>query len=305
MNRLLVIGIVFLLSVNMYGQINEKDSTVQVVAYWSKLDQQSYNVSYEKIKIKSSDTISKELMKYEVDVKVIDATENSYTTEWFYKNFTIDTDNELVKKLTSLSNDMSVIIKTDELGSFVEIVNWKDVKEYLTKVTKELEKELKDIPNYKKIIEKVMNVYATKESIEANAIKDAIQFYSFHGVKYKLNEEINIKLEVANNFGGKPFETDVTYSLDEINSEAGNSIIRMKQVVNSEQLTDATYNYLKKIGTFGTNIPDRKDFPFLTNETFTASRIHGETGWIIYSIETKKIRAEETTNIEERIITIK
>lgn len=305
MNRLLVIGIVFLLSVNMYGQINEKDSTVQVVAYWSKLDQQSYNVSYEKIKIKSSDTISKELMKYEVDVKVIDATENSYTTEWFYKNFTIDTDNELVKKLTSLSDDMSVIIKTDELGSFVEIVNWKDVKEYLTKVTKELEKELKDIPNYKKIIEKVMNVYATKESIEANAIKDAIQFYSFHGVKYKLNEEINIKLEVANNFGGKPFETDVTYSLDEINSEAGNSIIRMKQVVNSEQLTDATYNYLKKTGTFGTNIPDRKDFPFLTNETFTASRIHGETGWIIYSIETKKIRAEETSNIEERIITIK
>lgn len=305
MNRLLVIGIVFLLSVNMYGQINEKDSTVQVVAYWSKLDQQSYNVSYEKVKIKSSDTISKELMKYEVDVKVIDATENSYTTEWFYKNFTIDTDNELVKKLTSLSDDMSVIIKTDELGSFVEIVNWKDVKEYLTKVTKELEKELKDIPNYKKIIEKVMNVYATKESIEANAIKDAIQFYSFHGVKYKLNEEINIKLEVANNFGGKPFETDVTYSLDEINSEAGNSIIRMKQVVNSEQLTDATYNYLKKTGTFGTNIPDRKDFPFLTNETFTASRIHGETGWIIYSIETKKIRAEETTNIEERIITIK
>ena len=150
MNRLLVIGIVFLLSVNMYGQINEKDSTVQVVAYWSKLDQQSYNVSYEKIKIKSSDTISKELMKYEVDVKIIDATENSYTTEWFYKNFTIDTDNELVKKLTSLSDDMSVIIKTDELGSFVEIVNWKDVKEYLTKVTKELEKELKDIPNYKK-----------------------------------------------------------------------------------------------------------------------------------------------------------
>ena len=79
----------------------------------------------------------------------------------------------------------------------------------------------------------------------------------------------------------------------------------MKQVVNSEQLTNETYNYLKKIGTFGKNIPDRKDFPSLTNETSTASRIHGETGWIIYSIETKEIKAEETTNIEERIIEIK
>ena len=56
---------------------------------------------------------------------------------------------------------------------------------------------------------------------------------------------------------------------------------------------------------FGKNIPERKDFPSLTNETYTASRIHGETGWIIYSIETKEVKAEETTNIEERIIEIK
>jgi hypothetical protein len=305
MNKLLVIGIIFLFSVNVFGQISEKDSTVQVVAYWSKLDKQSYNVSYEKLKIKSNDTVSKELMKYDVDVKVIDSTTHSYTTEWFYKNFTIDTDNELVKKLTSLSNDISVMIKTDEFGAFVEIVNWKDVRDYLTKVTEKLKEELKSVPNYKKIIENVMNVYSSKESIEANAIKDAVQFYSFHGVKYKLGEEINGTLEVANNFGGKPFETDVTYSLDEINSEDGNSIIRMKQIVNSEQLTNETYNYLKRTGTFGNNIPDRKDFPLLTNVTSTASRIHGETGWIIYSIETKEITAKETINIEKRIIEIK
>ena len=305
MNKLLTIGIIFLFSTSIFGQINIKDSTVQVVAYWSKLDKQSYNISYEKLKIKSNDTISREFMKYEVDVKVIDSTENSYTIEWFYKNFTIDTDNELVKKLTSISNEMSVIIKTDELGAFVEVINWKDVKDYLTEVTKKLENELKDIPNYKKIIANVMNVYSTKESIEANAVKDAIQFYSFHGVKYKLGEELEGKFEVANNFGGKPFETDVTFSLDEINSEEGNSIIRMKQTVNSKQLTDETYNYLKKIGTFGDNIPERKDFPSLTNETWTASRVHGETGWIIYSIETKEIKAEESTNIEERIIKLK
>jgi len=305
MNKLLTIGIIFLFSTSIFGQINIKDSTVQVVAYWSKLDKQSYNISYEKLKIKCNDTISREFMKYEVDVKVIDSTENSYTIEWFYKNFTIDTDNELVKKLTSISNEMSVIIKTDELGAFVEVINWKDVKDYLTEVTKKLENELKDIPNYKKIIANVMNVYSTKESIEANAVKDAIQFYSFHGVKYKLGEELEGKFEVANNFGGKPFETDVTFSLDEINSEEGNSIIRMKQTVNSKQLTDETYNYLKKIGTFGDNIPERKDFPSLTNETWTASRVHGETGWIIYSIETKEIKAEESTNIEERIIKLK
>jgi len=39
------------------------------------------------------------------------------------------------------------------------------------------------------------------------------------------------------------------------------------------------------------------------NETWSASRIH-ESGWVIYSIETKKVVAEGTTQINERIIEI-
>jgi len=305
MNKLLIFGTIFLLSSTLFGQISVKDSTVQVIGYWAKQETQSYDVSYEKFKIKNKDTISRELMKYEVDIKIIDSTENSYTIEWFYKNYSIDTENELVRKLTSIANDISVKIKTDEFGAFIEIVNWEEVRDYLTKVTENLKDELKDVPNFEKIIANVMSIYSTKESIEANAIKDAIQFYQFHGVKYKLGEELEGKLETANNYGEKPFETDVRFSLDEINEIDGNSILRSTQVINSEQLTDATYNYLEKTGTFGDKFPPRNEFPSLTNETNTASRIHGQSGWIIYSIETKEITAAETTNIEERIIELK
>jgi hypothetical protein len=305
MKKLLVFGIIFLISSNLFSQISIKDSTVQVIGYWSKYDKQSYDVTYEKYKVKNKDTISRELMKYEVDVKIIDSTANSYTIEWFYKNYSIDTENELVRKLTSIANDISVKIKTDEYGAFVEVIDWEEVRDYLEKVTEKLKVELKDVPNYKEIIANVMSIYSTKESVEANAIKDALQFYKFHGVKYKLGEELTGKLETSNNFGGKPFETDVQYSLDEINETDGNSILRSNEIINSEELTDATYNYLKKLGTFGDKFPPRNKFPSLTNETNTASRIHGETGWIIYSIETKTVTAEETTNIEERIMEIK
>jgi len=305
MKKLLVFGIIFLISSNLFSQISIKDSTVQVIGYWSKYDKQSYDVTYEKYKVKNKDTISRELMKYEVDVKIIDSTANSYTIEWFYKNYSIDTENELVRKLTSIANDISVKIKTDEYGAFVEVIDWEEVRDYLEKVTEKLKVELKDVPNYKEIIANVMSIYSTKESVEANAIKDALQFYKFHGVKYKLGEELTGKLETSNNFGGKPFETDVQYSLDEINETDGNSILRSNEIINSEELTDATYNYLKKLGTFGDKFPPRNKFPSLTNETNTASRIHGEIGWIIYSIETKTVTAEETTNIEERIMEIK
>lgn len=305
MKKLIVFGIIILISSNLFSQISIKDSTVQVIGYWSKYDKQSYDVTYEKYKVKNKDTISRELMKYEVDVKIIDSTANSYSIEWFYKNYSINTENELVRKLTSIADDISVKIKTDEYGAFLEVINWEEVRDYLEKVTEKLKVELKDVPNYKEIIANVMSIYSTKESVEANAIKDALQFYKFHGVKYKLGEELTGKLETSNNYGGKPFETNVQYSLDEINETDGNSILRSNEIINSEELTDATYNYLKKSGTFGDKFPARNKFPSLTNETNTASRIHGETGWIIYSIETKTITAEETTNIEERIMEIK
>ena len=303
--KLLVFGIIILISSNLFSQISIKDSTVQVIGYWSKYDKQSYDVTYEKYKLKNKDTISRELMKYEVEVKIIDSTANSYSIEWFYKNYSIDTENELVRKLTSIADDISVKIKTDEYGAFLEVINWEEVRDYLEKVTEKLKVELKDVPNYKEIIANVMSIYSTKESVEANAIKDALQFYKFHGVKYKLGEELTGKLETSNNYGEKPFETNVQYSLDEINETDGNSILRSTEIINSEELTNATYNYLKKSGTFGDKFPARDKFPSLTNETNTASRIHGETGWIIYSIETKTITAEETTNIEERIMIIK
>lgn len=305
LNKLFIFGTIFLISSTFFGQISVKDSTVQVIGYWSQQETQSYDVSYEKYKIKSNDTISRELVKYEVDIKIIDSTENSYTIEWFYKNYSIDTKNELVRKLTSIANDIAVKIKTDEYGVFIEVVNWEEVKDYLTKVTAVLKDEFKDIPNVEKIIATTMSAYSTKESIEANAIKDVMQFYQFHGVKYKLGEELEGKLETVNNYGGQSFETDVRFGLDEINDIEGNSILRSTQVINSEQLTDETYRYLEKSGTFGDLLPPRNEFPSLTNETNTASRIHGESGWVLYSIETKEISAEETTNIEERIIEIK
>ena len=305
MKKLIVFGIIILISSNLFSQISIKDSTVQVIGYWSKYDKQSYDVTYEKYKLKNKDTISRELMKYEVDVKIIDSTANSYSIEWFYKNYSINTENELVRKLTSIADDISVKIKTDEYGAFLEVINWEEVRDYIEKVTEKLKVELKDVPNYKEIIANVMSIYSTKESVEANAIKDALQFYKFHGVKYKLGEELTGKLETSNNYGEKPFETNVQYSLDEINETDGNSILRSTEIINSEELTNATYNYLKKSGTFGDKFPARDKFPSLTNETNTASRIHGETGWIIYSIETKTITAEETTNIEERILVIK
>lgn len=305
MKRIILIALSVISFSKTYAQINMADSTVQVVGYWSINDKQSFDVTYEKYKVTEGDTTSRELIKYEVDITIKDSTANTYTIEWFYKNYEVESDNPIVKKLIKIADDLPVLIKTDEFGAVKEVLNWEEVSSYIQKATKVLKKELKKVPNRDEIIAQVMGTYMSKESIESNAIKDIIQFYTFHGGAYQLGEKVSGKMQLSNNFGGAPFDSDVTVSLDEIDEETGTSVIRMYQEVNSEQLTDATYEYLKNQDSFAGQMPPRSEFPALTNKTWTASRIHGGSGWTTFSLENKEVQAEGTTNIEERIMRLK
>ena len=281
------------------------DSTVQVVGYWYVGEMESYDISYETYKVNGTDTTERELTRYEVDVTIKDSTASTYTIEWFYKNYEIQTEDPIVQKIASVAEDIRVLIKTDELGTIIEVVNWEEVRDFMLEATETVKKEFSDVPEIGPILDQMMGIYTSKQAIEGNAIKDAIQFYNYHGAKYTLGEELTGKMYTQNNYGGEPFDTDVRVSLDEINEENDNSVFRMYQTIDSEQLTDATYNYLKDLGGLGAQMPPRESFPPLTTETWSASRIHGSTGWIIYSIETREVQAEGTVQVEERIIEIK
>ncbi len=302
MRQIFSIGFIFLMIIKTYGQINMNDSTVQVIGYWDKNDKQTYIVTNESYKVKDSDTTSRESYKYTVDITIIDSTANSYTIDWFYHDYDIKADNELIKKLSSIVEDMTVTINTDGLGAFKEVKNWKDIRDYIFKATKMLKQETKDIPNFKNVIKQIEDMYSTKESIEAAAIKEIQQFYTFHGGKYKLGEEISTSIKITNLYGGEPFDTKVLLWLDEINTEDNNSIIRMQQIVNSEQLTKTTFDYLTQMSeTLKVSGPKWENFPPLINETWTSSRIHN-AGWVIYSVVTQKVSAEGLTNVKENII---
>jgi hypothetical protein len=290
---------------NSIAQINMSDSTMQVIGYWDLNETLTYMLSNEKIKIQNTDTISRESVRYEVDITIIDSTSNSYTIKWHYRDYTIETDNEVMKRLSSIFDDMSIIIKTDEFGVFQEIVNWEDIKNFMLITTALLKDEFKDIPNMDQFISQLEAIYSTKEVIESTAIEEIHQFYYFHGVKYKLLDNYHSQSRLQNNFGGEPFGAQITFWLDEINYDDNNGIFRMIMEVDSTELTNATFDYVTKMAnTLKAPAPKRDEFPMLTNETRRASRIHG-SGWPIYSIETKEVKAEDVIQIEERIIEIK
>jgi hypothetical protein len=305
MRKILTIGLIIFFISNANCQINIADSTAQVIAYWDKNETQTYIISNEKIKIQAGDTISREFSKYEVDITIQDSTENGYLINWFYRDYIVETDNELIKKISTLIEDMNVQIKTDVLGTFIEVVNWEEIRDFTIKGMSLLKDELKDIPNIEKVITQLESMYNSKQAIENSAINEIMQFHYFHGLKYKLWEDYSYDHKLINMLGGEPLDSKVTFWLDEINLDDNNAIYRMYQSVDSIQLTNETFKYLTKVAeTMQTPSPKREEFPYLKNQTWTATRIHG-SGWPLYSIRTKEVTAEDVIQIDECIIDIK
>jgi hypothetical protein len=288
-----------------FGQINMTDSTAQVITYWDKGEKQNYTVTAEKNKLKGTDTTSKEKTTYDVEITVLNKADKSYTIQWLYKNIKTNSANPTIQKLMNITRDMKVVFKTDELGAFTEVVNWKEVRDYIQTSTNSLSKDFSTIPEMDKVLKQIAAMYSTKEAIESVAIKDIQQFHTFHGAKYKLGEVLQGQLKVPNLLGTEPFDSDFTIYLDEINEADNNIIMRATQEVNKDQLTNATFDYLTKMAnTMKVTPPIREDIKELKNETLTASRIHG-TGWVVYSIQTTTVTTDNITNIEERTIEIK
>lgn len=288
------------------AQINMADSSAQVVSYFNLGEKQSYSVSLQKIKITGTDTVSDELMTYDVDITIVDSTANSYVIEWFYHNYKTNSSNEVIRKVTTLSENLKVLIETNELGVVKGVKNWEEISKKITKIISQIKTENKDKPELIKIIEQIEAKYTSKSGVENGSIQDVQQFHSFHGGKYVLGQVIEFPLNVPNMYyPEKPFDSKVKVSLDEIYPTEDNFIIRSTQEIDAEQLTKTTLDYLKSISDkMGTTEIKREDIGLLTNVTQTSSRIHG-TGWLIYSIQTKIVEAVGAKSIEERIIEIK
>jgi hypothetical protein len=306
-NRLKLIIILGVWGVSQgYSQMNFQDSSAQVISYWNIGEKYEYAVEYQKLKIKDQDTTSNETITYEVEVSVIDSTSNGYTVRWFYKNYETNSENPIVKKLVSASENIGIDIQLDELGTILGVANWEEVRDYMSRAFDTLVADVPDIPELNKMIANMKSLYATKESIEATAIQDAQQFHNFHGGKFTLNEKVTGVLPSPNLYNPeKPFDTEVSVVLEDLDQENNEFRIRSINIVDSEQLTETTYQYVTKMfKDLNQEIIPREEFQNLTNTIETVSRIHN-TGWLLESILWKEVMSDGRTNLEIRTIVMK
>ncbi len=288
------------------AQINKADSTVQVIAYWSKGEKQIYDLEKTKYKIKGTDTTKTNVINCRVAVTVLDSTANSYTIEWKYLYCKSSENNELYQKLNDLSKDVKFIYKISELGDFAELLNWEEISAFYREVFKKISKEISaEKPELEQLIKNLENSFCSREYIESAAIKDIQQFHFFHGIKVKLGEEITNKIPIPFPLTGAEIDTDLTLFLDEIIEEEDNYIIRCRQIFDNEALKKVMSEYAasltKSMGT-------KKDFEFskdmkLSGDVNTSALIH-DSGWLVYGFNITTISVDDVKTVEGNTIEI-
>lgn len=293
----LIAALLFLISLRAYPQISIADSTVQVVGYWHQGDKQSFLITKDQYTITGTDTTDRETTTSEIDVTVLDSTSTSYTIEWLYKDTRSTTKDPLVQKFYKLAQNLKFVIRTDEMGSFAEVTNVKDLQLYATNTAQILKRELKGSKNADAIVNQLYGAFASQESIEDNLIEEIYQFYFFHGGKYKLDVPETMQLSLPNASGGKPIAAELVIKLTEINAVDNNYVIRSTQLVDKAQATEATFQILRQNGQLEAGFT-RAQMPDVIIEENMSARIH-DSGWTTYSIKTKTITTGDTIDVEE------
>ena len=296
--------VIFLLGLTYtsFGQIDLSDTTALVIAHWKMNEMQSYKVSSTSNTTEEDNLISSQIILYDLSVKVLDSSQVGYILEWTRKNFEITSDDDFEKTLIKITEDIPFWITTDEFGSSIQVLNWEDVSNEIIKRAEVLKESNKDFPERIKKINKIVRQSSSKELVEMSMILDAQQFFAFHGAKYKFDEKIDLQVKVPNNFGGDPLDANSTLIMDQVNIKQGTFIIRTSQRINPQQLTAVTYDYLSSLNMVGAELPPFEEFPLVTKLMWGGSEIHGNSGWILYSVETKQTNNNKVVVVEERVI---
>jgi hypothetical protein len=214
--------LILLILISGYLQ-SQTDSTISFIAYWNIGDQYKYELVKEKYREKNGEVVKNDSNTYLIDFKVIDSTKKSYTINWKYNNYlkdTINVDQELANIIKELEK-IEINYDTDELGSFLQIHNWKDIK----KTMERLEKYLIDINpssdsiNLKRLMKPMEKAYKSEEGIQ-NLLFDELQYFHWlFGIELNIYDTLEYEDFIPNILGGEPFRTNSVIYFDSIDFE--------------------------------------------------------------------------------------
>jgi hypothetical protein len=209
----MILGLLTLFfSFSGYSQSAAKDSSVNCVTYWRLGETRTYSIIHEKSSVNESGNIVPFRFAYLAQVSVIDSTSNSYTIKW---KFQLPEEYKMMSPriVDSLPvfNGMEMIYKVSEMGAFLELLNWEEVRDtYFRQMDMSMSKNRDSTAAATLAATKKM--FSSKQMVEATFIKEIRLFHEPYGYKFTM-AGASAETQLPNPFGGEPFPAHQIYKL--------------------------------------------------------------------------------------------
>ena len=184
------------------GQNIATENSVPIVAYWQKGDIKNVTITRAVQKSENGKPVSQTSSTCRATLLVRDSTAEGYTIEWTYKY--AEHKDARLRGMDALFNNLKVVYATDDVGSFKELLNEKDIRAYLESVVKELTSIKGDSAAHQFILSQVKGLFSSRESLEQLLLRDISLFHTPYGVEYTM-DTLKAETELPNFLGGDPW----------------------------------------------------------------------------------------------------
>jgi hypothetical protein len=178
---------------------HSQDSAVNCIANWKLGDTKIYSIVRERNTLDSAGKNSTFKLTYEAWVTVLDSTAKSYTIKWVFhlpKQAIIPL---ALSDSLPVYNGMSMIFKITDVGGFIELLNWEEVRNaYIRMMELSLPKKMDSTEEA--IVHASKNLFNSKEMVESSLIQEIQLFHVPYGYKFS-TVETTAETRIANPFG--------------------------------------------------------------------------------------------------------
>jgi hypothetical protein len=148
---------------------------------------------------------------------------------------------------------MEVIYTTTEVGAFIEVVNWKELSEFVSNLFDDLKVALavddKDkMKRLTKAFKVLKKAYGSKEGIETLLLKELQYMHFPMGMSYSKTDTIVYEDLLPNLIGGDPVRGNTILYVDSMDEENSFCVLKQEMELNEDdtkQLIKDVFNQLK------------------------------------------------------------
>lgn len=278
------------------------DSTVSIVAYWTPGEKYSFECKTDQYRVNEKGDTTWTSRESEIrTIEVISQTKDSYELAITYSDYwnSDPTAAEMVNMVERKFGGMKVMLKTDEMGSPVEITNLPELVKYTERSLKPMVSSMMKNPGMdgipeKKLLRFLRDKYCTYDAICNSIYDDLGKLFYFYGMNYKLDEEYEFEDRLASLIPGMD-SLDCTSSvwIDTDLTDDYSVVIREYSEVPSEQLKDLAVHgglniakLLAKndvtddmIASVADSVSSSLKSIIMVMEDYVSEEVHLDTGW--------------------------